>query len=122
VIRFRLKVPDSEYLGTFILYTYPISPWLQKATITQFYGNDPKSLVQIYRDDHQGRTSKLYGPLLLGEVVIKFAEHKNFAAAREEFNTWNQHDIIQTDNLINQNNRLSPQSHNSWEEYIAIPF
>jgi hypothetical protein len=64
----------------------------------------------------------LYGPLLLGEVVIKFAEHKNFAAAREEFNTWNQHDIIQTDNLIKQNNRLSPQSHNSWEEYIAYTF
>jgi hypothetical protein len=66
--------------------------------------------------------AKLYGPLLLGEVVIKFAEHKNFAAAREEFNTWNQHDIIQTDNLINQNNRLSPQTHNSWEEYIAYTF
>ena len=64
----------------------------------------------------------LYGPLLLGEVVIKFAEHKNFSAAREEFNSWNQHDIIQSDNLISQNNRLSPQTHNSWEEYIAFTF
>ncbi|MDB4926755.1 hypothetical protein [Mucilaginibacter sp.] len=64
----------------------------------------------------------LYGPLLRGEVVIKFAEHKNFAAAREEFKTWNQHEIIQTDNLIIQNNRLSPQSHKSWEEYIAFTF
>jgi hypothetical protein len=64
----------------------------------------------------------LNGPLLIGEVVIKFAEHKNFAAAREEFNTWNQYDIIETDNLISQNNRLSPQTHNSWEEYIAFTF
>jgi hypothetical protein len=77
-----------------------------------------KSTGTITREE----LNKLYGPLLLGEVVIKFAEHKNFAAAREEFSTLNKHEIIQTDNLISQNNRLSPQTHKSWEEYTAYTF
>lgn len=64
----------------------------------------------------------LYGPLLRGELVLKLAEHENFDAAREEFQTWNEHDINQMDNLLIQNYRLSPQSYRSGKEYIAHSF
>jgi len=66
--------------------------------------------------------TELYGPMLPAELVLKFAEHKNFNAARESFKTLNEHDITQTDNMLIQNNRLSPQSHKSWEAYIAHMF
>ncbi|WDF77027.1 hypothetical protein PQ469_24395 [Mucilaginibacter sp. KACC 22773] len=39
-----------------------------------------------------------------------------------EFKTWHEQDIIQMDNMLMQNHRLSPQSHKSWEEYIANTF
>ncbi|QHS55859.1 hypothetical protein GWR56_10065 [Mucilaginibacter sp. 14171R-50] len=64
----------------------------------------------------------LYGPMFPVELVLKFAEHKNFDAARESLKTWNEHEVNQADNMLFHNNRLSPQSHNSWEAYIANMF
>ncbi|MCQ6958775.1 hypothetical protein [Mucilaginibacter aquariorum] len=65
---------------------------------------------------------ELYGPMLRAELVLKFAEHKNFDAARESFKTWNEHDIIQTDNMLINNDRLLARSNESWEAYIANRF
>ncbi len=65
---------------------------------------------------------ELYGPMLRTDLVLKFAEHKNFNAARESFKTWNEHDIMQADNMLIHNNRLLARSHESWEAYIANMF
>jgi hypothetical protein len=94
----------------------------QKALITQFMDATQNPMFKSTGNITRQELESLYGPLLRGELVIKFAEHKNFAAAREEFETWNQHDIIQTDNLIIENNLSSPQSHSSWAEYFAYAF
>lgn len=77
-----------------------------------------KSTGTITREEIE----QLYGPLLRGELVLKFAEHKNFNAAREEFNALHEQEIAQMDDKLTQNQWFSAQSHNSWEEYIAATF
>src|SRR6202034_4599707 len=39
----------------------------------------------------------LHEEMMPGDIVLKFAEHKNFDAARAAFQTWDEHSIIEMD-------------------------
>lgn len=64
----------------------------------------------------------LYGPLLSGELILKYAEHKNFDAARIEFQTWNERSVIEADNLLSQDYPNQTQLYKTKDEYIAVTF
>ncbi|MEO6523019.1 MAG: hypothetical protein ABIN91_15155 [Mucilaginibacter sp.] len=64
----------------------------------------------------------LYGPLLSGELVLRFAEHKNFDAARIEFQTWDERSVVEMGNLLGQDYRTQTVVYKTKDEYIAALF
>jgi hypothetical protein len=78
-----------------------------------------KSTGKITRED----LDKLYHNMSPADIVLRLAEHKNFDAARAEFETWDDHSVIQMDNFFIQNYRLDPATlYASRDEYIAANF
>ncbi|MET3981710.1 hypothetical protein ABIB62_004273 [Mucilaginibacter sp. UYP25] len=64
----------------------------------------------------------LYGSLLSGEVIIRLAEHKNFDAARVEFQTWDERSVVEMGNLLGQDYRTQTMIYKIKDEYIAALF
>src|SRR5580704_4211771 len=66
---------------------------------------------------------QLYGPELMpADIVLKFAEHKNFDAAKEAFQTWDEESVIQMDNFLIQNFRHEIELYDTRDKYIAVNF
>jgi hypothetical protein len=65
---------------------------------------------------------ELYGPMLRGDMVLKLAEHKNFNAAREQFQTWDERSIVEMGNLLGQDYRHQEQPYRTEDKYIAVTF
>ena len=121
IIILRLKVPGSECLGTFI-FTYLTLTRLPLAPSINFMNPSKQPAFKSTGTITEKELNELYGPLFPADLVLKFAEHKNFDAARESFNSLNEHEINQMDNRLIENNLLIAQSHESWEGYIANMF
>jgi hypothetical protein len=64
----------------------------------------------------------LYGPMLRGDLVLKLAEHKNFNAASEHFQTWNERSVVEMGNMLGQNYRHQELLYQTRDEYIAVTF
>lgn len=64
----------------------------------------------------------LYGPMLRGDLVLKLAEHKNFNAACEQFQTWDERSIVEMGNLLGQDYRHQEQLYRTKDKYIAVTF
>ena len=78
-----------------------------------------KSTGKITRED----LDKLYHDMSPANIVLRFAEHKNFDAARTEFETWDDYSVIQMGNFFIQNYRLDPATlYANRDEYIAANF
>jgi hypothetical protein len=78
-----------------------------------------KSTGKITRED----LDKLYHDMSSADIVLRLAEHKNFDAARAEFETWDDYSVIQMDNFFIRNYRLDPATlYASRDEYIAASF
>lgn len=78
-----------------------------------------RSTGKVTRED----LDKLYHDMSPADIVLRLAEHKNFDAARAEFETWDDYSVIQMDNFFIQNYRLDPATlYASRDEYIAANF
>lgn len=78
-----------------------------------------KSTGKLTRED----LDKLYHDMSPADVVLRLAEHKNFDAARAEFETWDDYSVIQMDNFFIQNYRFDPATlYASRDEFIAANF
>ncbi|MEO6850720.1 MAG: hypothetical protein ABI166_08815 [Mucilaginibacter sp.] len=64
----------------------------------------------------------LYGPMPPGKLLLKFAEHKNFSAALEEFQTWDEWSVVEMGNLIGQDYRHQTELYSTEDKYIAVTF
>jgi hypothetical protein len=64
----------------------------------------------------------LYGSMPPGKLVLKFAEHKNFNAALEEFQTWDERSVVEMGNLIGQDYRHQTELYSTEDKYIAVTF
>jgi hypothetical protein len=63
-----------------------------------------------------------YGKLTDADLVLKFAEFKNFDAARAAFEAWHERYFIEVDKAISQNDRLKPENFATGEKYLAMVF
>lgn len=66
--------------------------------------------------------NELYGDLLEGNLLIKFATHKNFDKAREIFDTWDERTIIEMENFLIGNFQHITELNFTIDEYIAMRF
>lgn len=65
----------------------------------------------------------LYGTdLKPADIILKFAEHKNFDAAKNEFEKWDQESVIIMSNYLNQSFRHEPELYTTRDKYIAMSF
>ncbi len=64
----------------------------------------------------------LYGPMLKGDLVLKLAEHQNFDAAREQFQTWDERSVVEMGNMLGQDYRHQQLLYKTKEKYIAVTF
>lgn len=77
-----------------------------------------KTTSNISRED----LVELYGEILPGDLVLKFAEHKNFDKARETFLEMNESTIFQIGNYLERepwNNRERYKTH---DKFLAMSF
>jgi len=65
---------------------------------------------------------QLYGDLLPGDLVLKFAEHKNFDKARETFQEMDEAAIIEIDNFLIANHFHGQEHYKTQEEFLTIAF
>ena len=66
--------------------------------------------------------SALYGDMMPADIILKLAEHKNFDAARAEFQTWDERFIIEMDNFLIQDYRHESELYTTRDKYIAMSF
>jgi hypothetical protein len=64
----------------------------------------------------------IYPGMLPGDIVLKFAEHKNFDAARAAFQAWDERSIMEMSNLLSQDYRQEEKSYSTRDKYIAMIF
>lgn len=64
----------------------------------------------------------LYGDLLEGDLLLKFATHKNFDKASEIFETWDERTIIEMDNFLIGNFHHIMQLNFTRDEFTAMSF
>jgi hypothetical protein len=64
----------------------------------------------------------IYGEMTPGDIVLKFAEHKNYDAAREAFQGWDERSIIEMDNFLIQGYRHEEELYSTRDKYIAMSF
>ena len=63
-----------------------------------------------------------YGDLPEGDLLLKFAEHKNFDKAREVFNGWDEYPVVLMENyLIQEFHHFQPLNYTR-DQYIALCF
>jgi hypothetical protein len=63
----------------------------------------------------------LYGELLPGDLIIKFAEHKNFEKAREAFNGMDDQVLHEIDNYVS-NKPHAKEHYKTEKEFLAFSF
>lgn len=66
--------------------------------------------------------TKLYDGLSPGDLVLKFAQHKNFDKARETFREIDEETIIQIDKLLINTHRNTPERYESHDWFLAVSF
>ena len=65
----------------------------------------------------------LYGKdLMPADIVLKLAEHKNFDAAKKEFQKWDEHSVITMSNYLSQSFRHEMELYSTRDKYIAVSF
>ena len=64
----------------------------------------------------------LYEDMTPADIVLKFAEHKNFDAAREAFQSWAEESIIRMANYLNLSFRHEEELYSTKDKYIAMSF
>lgn len=77
-----------------------------------------KSTSNISKED----LKQLYGELLEGDLLLKFAEHKNFDKAREVFQGMDEQTITGIDNYLISTHRYGPEQFATTDKYIAMAF
>ncbi|HZY39758.1 MAG TPA: hypothetical protein VFE53_24050 [Mucilaginibacter sp.] len=66
--------------------------------------------------------NQLYGELPEGNLLLKFAEHKNFAKACEVFHAMDDRTIIEIDNFLINTHKDSPEQFTTREKFLAMSF
>jgi hypothetical protein len=64
----------------------------------------------------------LYEELTPGDIVLKFAEHKNFDGARKAFQSWDEEAITRMANHLNLSFRHEEELYSTKDKYIAMSF
>jgi hypothetical protein len=65
----------------------------------------------------------LYGKdLMPADIVLKFAEHKNFNAARAAFQKWDEQSVVHMGNYLSQTFRHEIELYATKDKYIAVSF
>lgn len=64
----------------------------------------------------------MYGDLPPGDLLLKFAEHKNFEKARELFNSLDEQSVIEMDNFLINAHPSTEQFYGTRDKYIATSF
>ena len=57
-----------------------------------------------------------------GDIVLKFAEHKNFGAARDVFQRWDERSVIEMHNFVIGEYRHEEELYATRDKYIAMSF
>lgn len=77
-----------------------------------------KTTSNISKDD----LTQVYGELLEGDFLLKFAEHKNFDKAREVFQAMDERTIIEIDNFLIDTYRSSQEQFSTQDKFLAVAF
>jgi len=77
-----------------------------------------KSASHITREE----LTAIYRDMTPGDIVLKFAEHKNFDAARETFQGWDERSVIEMDNFLIQGYRHEEELYSTRDKHIAMSF
>ncbi|MDP9079951.1 MAG: hypothetical protein M3O71_21200 [Bacteroidota bacterium] len=64
----------------------------------------------------------LYGELLPGDLILKFAEHKNFVQARAAFRELDEPTIAEIDRHLSDQHQHARQHYKSRDEFLAVSF
>jgi len=65
--------------------------------------------------------AELYGELLPGDIVLKFAEHKNFVKANEAFRDMDEGTIAEIDRVLSGNPHTL-ENYKSQDQFLAVSF
>jgi hypothetical protein len=66
--------------------------------------------------------NQLYGELLEGDLLLKFAQHKNFDKAREVFQAMEEQTIIEIEKYLINTSHYGPEQFATTDKYIAMAF
>ena len=101
--------------GTLLENETPIS---EKMIDGKKADNHFKTTSGITKED----LNQLYGELLEGDLLLKFAEHKNFDKAREVFEAMDEQTIIEIDKYLINTSHYGPEQFATTDKYIAMAF
>jgi len=101
--------------GTLLENETPIS---EKMIDGKKADNHFKTTSGITKED----LNQLYGELLEGDLLLKFAEHKNFDKAREVFEAMDEQTIIEIDNYLISTYRYGPEQFATRDKFLAVSF
>jgi hypothetical protein len=84
--------------------------------------NDEEILLRTENQVTKAEIEAIYGPLLDGHLLLKFAEHKNFVEAKAIFDQFDEQSVDQVDGYLRNNFRGMPENFDNDESYIAHAF